>query len=119
MKKLMKQLLSLGLSVVTVAGMVSPVLADDDVNTPKSQTESTEVSNEPSSSVDDKTNVQQDDQTETTTSNESNVQKEEQEAQKTKTITVNIIRNGQDSGNKQSYSVPSDYSDEEIKYFIE
>lgn len=33
MNKLTKQLLSLGLSVVTVAGMVSPVLADDEVNT--------------------------------------------------------------------------------------
>lgn len=32
MNKLTKQLLSLGLSVVTVAGMVSPVLADDEVN---------------------------------------------------------------------------------------
>lgn len=32
MNKLTKQLLSLGLSVVTVAGMVSPVFADDDVN---------------------------------------------------------------------------------------
>lgn len=32
MNKLTKQLLSLGLSVVTVAGMVSPVLANDGVN---------------------------------------------------------------------------------------
>lgn len=32
MNKLTKQLLSLGLSAVTVAGMVTPVLADDEVN---------------------------------------------------------------------------------------
>lgn len=43
MNKLMKQLLSLGLSVVTVAGMVSPVLADDEVNTtePTAETQTT------------------------------------------------------------------------------
>lgn len=45
MNKLTKQLLSLGLSVVTVAGMVSPVLADDEVNT--SEPETTEVANQP------------------------------------------------------------------------
>lgn len=33
MNKLTKQLLSLGLSAVTVAGMVTPVLADDEVPT--------------------------------------------------------------------------------------
>lgn len=45
MNKLTKQLLSLGLSVVTVAGMVSPVLADDEVNT--TEPEATEVANQP------------------------------------------------------------------------
>ena len=41
MNRLTKQLLSLGLSVVTVAGMVSPVLADDEVSI--TETETTEV----------------------------------------------------------------------------
>lgn len=45
MNKLTKQLLSLGLSAVTVAGMVSPVLADDEVNT--TEPETTEVANQP------------------------------------------------------------------------
>ena len=43
MNKLTKQLLSLGLSVVTVAGMVSPVFADDDVSTPENQPNTTDV----------------------------------------------------------------------------
>ena len=44
MNKLTKQLLSLGLSVVTVAGMVIPVLADDEVNTtePTAETQTTD-----------------------------------------------------------------------------
>lgn len=44
MNKLTKQLLSLGLSAVTVAGMVTPVLADDEVNTtePTAETQTTD-----------------------------------------------------------------------------
>ena len=44
MNKLTKQLLSLGLSVVTVAGMVSPVLADDEVpaTEPTAETQTTD-----------------------------------------------------------------------------
>ena len=41
MNKLTKQLLSLGLSAVTVAGMVTPVLADDEV--PTTEPEATEI----------------------------------------------------------------------------
>ena len=50
MNRLTKQLLSLGLSVVTVAGMVSPVLADDEV--PTTEPETTEVSEQSSNVVD-------------------------------------------------------------------
>lgn len=46
MNKLTKQLLSLGLSVVTVAGMVSPVLANDGVNVLKAQNSSTQTTKE-------------------------------------------------------------------------
>lgn len=46
MNKLTKQLLSLGLSVVTVAGMVSPVLANDGVNVLNSQNSSTQTTKE-------------------------------------------------------------------------
>ena len=45
MNKLTKQLLSLGLSAVTVAGMVTPVLADDEV--PTTELEATEVTDQP------------------------------------------------------------------------
>lgn len=45
MNKLTKQLLSLGLSAVTVAGMVTPVLADDEV--PTTEPETSEVANQP------------------------------------------------------------------------
>ena len=43
MNMLTKQLLSLGLSVVTVAGMVSPVFAEDDVNVINTQDETTQT----------------------------------------------------------------------------
>lgn len=46
MNKLTKQLLSLGLSAVTVAGMVTPVLADDEVPT-TTESETSEVANQP------------------------------------------------------------------------
>lgn len=46
MNKLTKQLLSLGLSAVTVAGMVTPVLADDEVPT-TTEPETSEVANQP------------------------------------------------------------------------
>ena len=46
MNKLTKQLLSVGLSVVTVAGMVSPVLANDGVNVLKAQNSSTQTTKE-------------------------------------------------------------------------
>lgn len=45
MNKLTKQLLSLGLSAVTVAGMVTPVLADGEV--PTTEPETNEVANQP------------------------------------------------------------------------
>lgn len=45
MNKLTKQLLSLGLSAVTVAGMVTPVLADDEVPT-TTEPETSEVANQ-------------------------------------------------------------------------
>lgn len=48
MNKLTKQLLSLGLSAVTVAGMVTPVLADDEVpTTTTTEPEATEVTDQP------------------------------------------------------------------------
>ena len=49
MNKLTKQLLSLGLSAVTVAGMVTPVLADGEV--PTTELEATEVTDQPTENV--------------------------------------------------------------------
>lgn len=49
MNKLTKQLLSLGLSAVTVAGMVTPVLADGEVST--TEPEATEVTDQPTENV--------------------------------------------------------------------
>lgn len=46
MNKLTKPLLSLGLSAVTVAGMVTPLLADDEVPT-TTEPETSEVANQP------------------------------------------------------------------------
>ena len=58
MNRLTKQLLSLGLSVVTVAGMASPVLADDEVSTTEPETtevakQSTDVVDQPNENVAD------------------------------------------------------------------
>lgn len=50
MNKLTKQLLSLGLSAVTVASMVTPVLADDEVPT-TTEPEATEVTDQPTENV--------------------------------------------------------------------
>lgn len=50
MNKLTKQLLSLGLSAVTVAGMVTPVLADDEAPT-TTEPETNEVANQPTEDV--------------------------------------------------------------------
>lgn len=50
MNKLTKQLLSLGLSAVTVAGMVTPVLADGEVPT-TTEPEATEVTDQPTENV--------------------------------------------------------------------
>lgn len=70
MNKLTKQLLSLGLSVVTVAGMVSPVLADDEVNA----VEPTE---------------------ETTAATEQSTEEEVVNELVTRTITLHITKDGQ------------------------
>ena len=86
MNKLTKQLLSLGLSVVTVAGMVSPVLADDEVPTTK-EPETTEVSEQPTESVDNSVQQEKED---VSTTDQSNSDATDTTNENKKTIVINI-----------------------------
>lgn len=92
MNKLTKQLLSLGLSVVTVAGMVSPVLADDEVPT-TTEPETTEVAEQPADVVEQPTesvdnSVQQ--EKEASTTDQSSSDSTETTDENKKTIVVDI-----------------------------
>lgn len=104
MNKLTKQLLSLGLSVVTVAGMVSPVLADDEVPTTEPTEEITEVSEQPTGVVDETT------QQEEAASNEVEAQAA------TKTITLRVTQDGKET--TRSFDVDSSATDEDVINYI-
>lgn len=96
MNKLTKQLLSLGLSVVTVAGMVSPVFADDDVNP-----------------VDDTTDVVEQETTNNTT--ESEQQKQDAVSGQSEESQTNISEDGTTSDNQtvmKTYNLKIVYQDE-------
>ena len=104
MNKLTKQLLSLGLSVVTVAGMVSPVLADDEVPTTEPTEEITEVSEQPTEVVEETT------QQEEAASNEVEAQAA------TKTITLRVTQDGKET--TRSFAVDSNATDEDVINYI-
>lgn len=104
MNKLTKQLLSLGLSVVTVAGMVSPVLADDEVPTTEPTEEITEVSEQPTGVVEETT------QQEEAASNEVEAQAA------TKTITLRVTQDGKET--TRSFDVDSSATDEDVINYI-
>ena len=104
MNKLTKQLLSLGLSVVTVAGMVSPVLADDEVPTTEPTEEITEVSEQPTEVVEETT------QQEEAASNEVEAQAA------TKTITLRVTQDGKET--TRSFDVDSNATDEDVINYI-
>lgn len=104
MNKLTKQLLSLGLSVVTVAGMVSPVLADDEVPTTEPTKEITEVSEQPTEVVEETT------QQEEAASNEAEAQAA------TKTITLRVTQDGKET--TRSFDVDSNATDEDVINYI-
>lgn len=95
MNKLTKQLLSLGLSAVTVAGMVSPVLADDEVPTTTEPTEEinevseqpTEIVEQPIESVD---NSVQHEKEEVSTTNSSSSDVTDTTNENKKTIVIDI-----------------------------
>ena len=92
MNKLTKQLLSLGLSVVTVAGMVSPVLADDEVNA----VEPTE---------------------ETTAATEQSTEEEVVNELVTRTITLHITKDGQTTSTEFNLDVNA--TDDYVTSYIE
>ena len=102
--KITKQLLSLGLSVVTVAGMVSPVLADDEVPTTEPTEEITEVSEQPTEVVEETT------QQEEAASNEVEAQAA------TKTITLRVTQDGKET--TRSFDVDSSATDEDVINYI-
>ena len=104
MNKLTKQLLSLGLSAVTVAGMVSPVLADDEVPTTEPTEEITEVSEQPTEVVEETT------QQEEAASNEVEAQAA------TKTITLRVTQDGKET--TRSFDVDSSATDEDVINYI-
>lgn len=95
MNKLTKQLLSLGLSAVTVAGMVSPVLADDEVPATTEPTEEiTEVSEQPTEVVEQPTesvdNSVQQEKEEVSTTNPSSSDVTDTTNENKKTIIIDI-----------------------------
>ena len=104
MNKLTKQLLSLGLSVVTVAGMVSPVLADDEVPTIEPTEEITDVSEQPTEVVEESS------QQEEAASNEIEAQAA------TKTITLRVTQDGKET--TRSFDVDSNATDEDVINYI-
>ena len=93
MNKLTKQLLSLGLSVVTVAGMVSPVLADDEVPT-TTEPETTEVTEQPADVVkqpiESVDNSVQQEKEEASTTDQSNSDATDTTNENKKTIVIDI-----------------------------
>ena len=104
MNKLTKQLLSLGLSVVTVAGMVSPVLADDEVPSTEPIEEITEVSEQPTEVVEEGTQQGE------AASNEVETQAA------TKTITLRVTQDGKET--TRSFDVDSNATDEDVINYI-
>lgn len=125
MNKLTKQLLSLGLSVVTVAGMVTPVLADDEV--PTTEPETTEVKDQPVDVVEQPAEEVADQPTDVAEESKGNVVEQPSEvgkndvqvadtitdAPKEKCISVRIFKDQEETFGE--FFIASDATEEQIK----
>ena len=125
MNKLTKQLLSLGLSAVTVAGMVSPVLADDEV--PTTEPETTEVKDQPVDVVEQPAEEVADQPTDVTeeskgdvveqpsdvVENDARVADTTTDAPKEKCISVRIFKEQEETS--RIFYIASDATEEQIK----
>lgn len=126
MNKLMKQLLSLGLSAVTVAGMVTPVLADDEVPT-TTEPEATEVTDQPVDVVEQPAEEVADQPTDVAEESKGNVVEQPSEvgkndvqvadtitdAPKEKCISVRIFKDQEETFGE--FFIASDATEEQIK----
>ena len=124
MNKLTKQLLSLGLSAVTVAGMVTPVLADDEVPT-TTESEATEVTDQPVDAVDQPTEEVADQQTDVEEEPKEDVVEPSQDVQQeslpgdfstTKEYVINVYKDGEKS--IERFDLDSTLSDDAVKEYI-
>lgn len=126
MNKLTKQLLSLGLSAVTVAGMVTPVLADDEVPT-TTEPEATEVTDQPVDVVEQPAEEVADQPTDVAEESKGNVVEQPSEvgkndvqvadtitdAPKEKCISVRIFKDQEETFGE--FFIASDATEEQIK----
>ena len=126
MNKLTKQLLSLGLSAVTVAGMVTPVLADDEVPT-TTEPEATEVTDQPVDAGDQPTQEVADQPTDVAeeskgdvveqpsdvVENDAHVADTTTDAPKEKCISVRIFKEQEETS--RIFYIASDATEEQIK----
>ena len=124
MNKLTKQLLSLGLSAVTVAGMVTPVLAYDEVPT-TTESEATEVTDQPVDAVDQPTEEVADQQTDVEEEPKEDVVEPSQDVQQeslpgdfstTKEYVINVYKDGEKS--IERFDLDSTLSDDAVKEYI-
>lgn len=126
MNKLTKQLLSLGLSAVTVAGMVTPVLADDEVPT-TTEPEANEVTDQPVDTGDQPTQEVADQPTDVAeeskgdvveqpsdvVENDAQVADTTTDAPKEKCISVRIFKEQEETS--RIFYIASDATEEQIK----
>ena len=126
MNKLTKQLLSLGLSAVTVAGMVTPVLADDEVPT-TTEPEANEVTDQPVDAGDQPTQEVADQPTDVAeeskggvveqpsdvVENDAQVADTTTDAPKEKCISVRIFKEQEETS--RIFYIASDATEEQIK----
>lgn len=126
MNKLTKQLLSLGLSAVTVAGMVTPVLADDEVPT-TTEPEANEVTDQPVDTGDQPTQEVADQPTDVAeeskgdvveqpsdvVENDAQVSDTTTDAPKEKCISVRIFKEQEETS--RIFYIASDATEEQIK----
>lgn len=126
MNKLTKQLLSLGLSAVTVAGMVTPVLADDEVPT-TTEPETTEFKDQPVDVVEQPAEEVADQPTDVTeeskgdvveqpsdvVENDARVADTTTDAPKEKCISVRIFKEQEETS--RIFYIASDATEEQIK----
>lgn len=126
MNKLTKQLLSLGLSAVTVAGMVTPVLADDEIPT-TTEPETTEFKDQPVDVVEQPAEEVADQPTDVTEESKGDVVEQPSDvvendawvadtttdAPKEKCISVRIFKEQEETS--RIFYIASDATEEQIK----